>query len=950
VGGEVGLGFFFDGSADAVLLGVAANLQLQNSFTIECWIKRASTAVISQGFSTGPIFGYGHLGYGFGMWDSGKLFLTQWDQSDVTTSAAITDLNYHHVGVTKSGSVVSFYIDGILSGTFGYNPSFSFTSIAAIGARPDNLGNCFYGRIDELSIYSRALSTAEMMSIYNAGVAGKCIAPSAPLIVSQPQNQTSQVGGTASFNVLAAGDSLHYQWRLNGSGLVGATNANLTLYPLQTNQAGSYTVVVSNSVGSVTSGPAILQVNPGCVSAAPDIVAWWPAEGDAKDHAGQSDGSLQGAIAFTQGESGQGFSFNGGAYVGFPATAALDVGASDGFTFECWIMPLTTGSSQVICEWNNGAGSPGVHIDHSNPGIGGPGGILADIIDEGGGSHLFSSQANVLTPGVFQHIALTYSKVDGVAKLYRNGSVVAAQVLGTFRPRTGFPLYLGTRISGPFSGQYYVGVMDEVAVYRRSLTDTEIGAVVNAGSLGKSCSAPQIVAQPQDQWLTPGLDAVLAVAARGNAPLSYQWRYNGMDIDGATNSSLTLKNVQPSLDGAYSAKITNFLGSVTTSNAQLKVQVVLAYGNDLPLTNSTMSFGGPVTIRLENAYGAGDIFYTLDGTAPSFLSAQYTSSFVVTQAVVLRALGYSLDFFESAELDPVSLLIPPVYNLTTSTPGGGFISATPDGGTYLSNTMVRVTATPASGWSFLQWLGDASGTNPNTFVTMTRNKSALAIFGTSLKTTAAGGGSVALNPPGGVYPYGSQVWLSAIPSAGNLFGLWGNGATGNVNPLNIVITNPNPTISSLFGPVSGGQVALTVVPLGGGRVSVNPRSNAYPISMNVSISATPVPGQTFLGWSGGASGTQNPLSISMTTNRTVFANFTHTASLSAGAEYEGLKAEGFVLTLKGDLGGRYEMDGSTNLIVWTPLGLLSNTYGVMQFLDPEATNVSQRYYRAVLLP
>jgi hypothetical protein len=63
--------------------------------------------------------------------------------------------------------------------------------------------------------------------------------------------------------VTATGDApLSYQWRRNGANLAGATSATLSLTGVTTNQAGNYTVVVNNSVGSVTSSAAVLTVNP----------------------------------------------------------------------------------------------------------------------------------------------------------------------------------------------------------------------------------------------------------------------------------------------------------------------------------------------------------------------------------------------------------------------------------------------------------------------------------------------------------------------------------------------------------------------------------------------------------------------------------------------------------------------------------------------------------------
>src|SRR5262249_14387702 len=158
-----------------------------------------------------------------------------------------------------------------------------------------------------------------------------------------------------------------------------------------------------------------------------------------------------------------------------------------------------------------------------------------------------------------------------------------------------------------------------------------------------------------------------------------------------------------------------------------------------------------------------------------------------------RALGYSPDFYQSAELDPVSILIGPSYPLTATTSGGGNVTLNPPGGSYLSNTVVNLTATPASGWTFLQWLGDVVGNTPATNVAMTRPRSVQAVFGTTLTTTAAGGGSVAVNPTNDSYPYGTVVLLTAIPQPGNYFGLWGNSATGSLNPLSFRVTNANAT-------------------------------------------------------------------------------------------------------------------------------------------------------------
>jgi len=288
--------------------------------------------------------------------------------------------------------------------------------------------------------------------------------------------------------------------------------------------------------------------------------------------------------------------------------------------------------------------------------------------------------------------------------------------------------------------------------------------------------------------------------------------------------------------------------------------------------------------------------------------------------------------------------------LQASTAGGGTISLIPANGPYIINTVVNVTATPNNGWTFLGWLGDASGTNTMIAVTMNRNKTVQALFGTTLATTAAGNGGVALIPPGGFYPFGTVVLLYAIPQSASYFALWGNAGSGTSNPLNFTLTNANPTISSLFAPLSAGQFSLTVIPNGFGQVVANPQANRYNSGDSVTLTPAPSAGQQFIDWNGDAGGTNVPLIVFMNQSKTIMANFTRRPSLSVLGGLNGLNEQGFRLTLTGEFGGHYRIDGSTNLLDWTQLATLTNTFGIAQFTDVSATNMPLRYYEAVEVP
>jgi len=85
---------------------------------------------------------------------------------------------------------------------------------------------------------------------------------SAPEIVTNPSSLTAAVGSTATFSVVAAGvPTPTYQWYKGTSTISGATAATYTLSSVATSDAGSYTVTVINTMGTVTSSAAVLTVS-----------------------------------------------------------------------------------------------------------------------------------------------------------------------------------------------------------------------------------------------------------------------------------------------------------------------------------------------------------------------------------------------------------------------------------------------------------------------------------------------------------------------------------------------------------------------------------------------------------------------------------------------------------------------------------------------------------------
>ncbi len=91
------------------------------------------------------------------------------------------------------------------------------------------------------------------------------------------------------------------------------------------------------------------------------------------------------------------------------------------------------------------------------------------------------------------------------------------------------------------------------------------------GDENPSPGTPDIRTQPQSVNATPGSQVTFSLVANSTFAMTYQWRFLGKDIPYATQSSLTLANVDASLAGAYSVEVRNFAGPTVSDNAILRI-------------------------------------------------------------------------------------------------------------------------------------------------------------------------------------------------------------------------------------------------------------------------------------------------------------------------------------------------------------------------------------------
>src|SRR5581483_3534727 len=312
-----------------------------------------------------------------------------------------------------------------------------------------------------------------------------------PAITRQPTNVVAAAGWTVSFNAGVSGTQpFLYQWLFNGTNLAGATNSTLILSPVNSSQAGLYSLAVTNAFGSALSSNATLTVtSPVCDSTPSGLVSWWRAEGDGLDSVGGNDGTLQGGISFGAGEAGQDFIMNGtDGQVLVPDSPSLHL--TNQITIEAWINTRSTNQDRSILAKIGGAGGNNGYqmgLEQNT--------LFGQFNTNGQGWPGFRVAVPLPIPtNAWCHVAWTYDQ--SAMTLYFNGAPVATNVIG--------PAIINTsssnlRIGADDNGTtHFDGQIDEVSLYSRALSPAEVAAIYNAGSAGKCFTPlpPTITQQP----------------------------------------------------------------------------------------------------------------------------------------------------------------------------------------------------------------------------------------------------------------------------------------------------------------------------------------------------------------------------------------------------------------------------------------------------------------------
>jgi len=176
VSGQVDQAFSFDGIDDYVEIPDDSSLNLgTGDFTLEAWInadqnQESFPSILSN---RGDDEFNGFL-FGLSLWDQaveGSLFIQIEGTNYIPCSTDLRGTGWHHVAVTRTGSSITFYIDGSQDGTASSSKDLDSAGDMWIGwdeAKPSTTP--FNGLIDEVAVYDRALHVSEISNHYNAGL------------------------------------------------------------------------------------------------------------------------------------------------------------------------------------------------------------------------------------------------------------------------------------------------------------------------------------------------------------------------------------------------------------------------------------------------------------------------------------------------------------------------------------------------------------------------------------------------------------------------------------------------------------------------------------------------------------------------------------------------------------------------------------------------------------
>lgn len=510
-----------------------------------------------------------------------------------------------------------------------------------------------------LSINNATTNDAGNYSVVVTGDCGSVTSNTVTLTINYLQINTQPNGtslcptGTYTLSVSASGSgTISYKWRKDGNDINGANQSTYTINNATSSDAGTYTCIVSNGWGSLTTNDAIITVkqatniliqpNAQVRTEGQNVQFISSANGQGmvsyqwrKDNVpinGATDSVLN-ITSIMAADSGL-YSVVATAGCGGAQSAAVKltvqfirINTQPQSTIVC---PNTTASLGIMASGNTAisyqwffkgniiVGATGPYYTINATTAADTGLYSVSITNVAGNISSNSARVSLKLPttislqpvGITRNVgdmAIFYIQANGTGKRYyqwyKNGIAI---------PSANDSVYMLNNLVLSDAGDYTVNVTADCGT-------------IGSAKATLSLNYLTIVTQPQSYKGCAGTSTTLSISAIGNGSISYMWKKNNVPVSGATGPNLELKNITSSDIGSYVCDVTNAFGTLSSTPAIIS----------LNQGTTIQQFPGPIQIRnagstaqfTVNAKGTGNLTYqwmkagiALSGKTDSILS------------------------------------------------------------------------------------------------------------------------------------------------------------------------------------------------------------------------------------------------------------------------------------------------------------------------------------------